>query len=41
MQKFLRFVRDESVTFIIEVALIVAVIVAITVLRVLEFVHGS
>jgi PilZ domain-containing protein len=41
MQKFLRFVRDESVTFIIEASLIVAVIVAITVVRVFEFVHGS
>ena len=41
MQKFLRFVQDESVKFVIEAALIVAVIVAITVLRVLKFAHGS
>jgi Flp pilus assembly pilin Flp len=41
MSKFLRFVRDESVTFVIEAAFIVAVIIAIAVLRVLKFAHGS
>lgn len=38
---FLRLTRDESMTFVFEAALIASLIIAIILLRVLQFVRGS
>jgi hypothetical protein len=41
MEKFTRFVRNESNAFVVESGLMVALITAVIVLRVIQFAHGS
>lgn len=41
MERFTRFVRNESNAFVVESGLMVALITAVIVLRVIQFAHGS
>lgn len=41
MQRFTQFVRDESMSFVVESGLIVALIAVVILLRMAQFAHGS